>query len=121
MTFSYATHIDLCNHLLGVGTESAYRTVVNRTFLSAAMIIYQTIRETVGPIPRDHTFYDALEEKVFLITEDSELVEYLKELRYSRLDADYDPERSISHTKASDCIDTPIVLFKKYKDWCKIL
>lgn len=51
--FSYHTHLDLSEQLLKMDSEAAFRTVVNRSYLSAAMIVYESIRSHVGSLPKD--------------------------------------------------------------------
>ncbi|MBS3795813.1 MAG: hypothetical protein KGY80_12990 [Candidatus Thorarchaeota archaeon] len=110
--FSYDTHFDLCNSLMDMNTESAYRTIANRCFLSAAMIVYETIRPHIGELPTDHRFYGELENGLLRATHDSDMLESLNSLRKRRLDADYKPKKRFSKEKAWECLEDARMLVR---------
>ena len=117
VSFNYFDYFALCDSLIELDKgESGYRTVINRSFLAAVMIGASILEPHVTKFPKGHEFYDKVEEAILTTTHDSTLMGDLKSLRKDRVDADYEPDKRITKTKAKECLSESLSFVQKMKN-----
>lgn len=98
-----------------LSSEAAYRTVINRSFLSVVLEASILLEPLVGELPTDHTFYQKVEEALSkrnaIKSKDK-----VSTLRSLRIDADYRVNEPITKNKADWALSIAKYLFDHMKD-----
>lgn len=106
--------LDFAKRLLGIALggsrEAHYRTVINRSYLASVLKAANLLGPLVGPLPRDHEFYVAVE-RGLMVRGAPRSKNKPFDLRRRRRDADYELALTLGESAAQAAINVADDLF----------